>query len=135
MRHLFLVSTFLISLNSYPQGSFKGNYINKELNLRFDINLYEPSIPQPQFEEDSCYGVLSGALNGRWVILKVTELEDDKAIVRAVSDSGVEAQTLEIKAVPDAIEIRQTGSTNIRGVKNSKYTKLPKTIILNRNNR
>lgn len=129
MRQLILTISLLISTLGIAQEPFKGLYTNKELNLRLQINLYEQNIAQPQFEDEMCYGILSGALNGRWIILKIMEKDDDKAVVRAVSDSGVEAQTLEIKIADETLEIRQTGSTNIRGVKNSKYTKLPKNIV------
>ncbi len=80
-----------------------------------------------------CFGVLAGSTNGHWVILKVNDITDDKATVRAISDSGIEAQTLEIRLLKDNnIEIKQVSSTNIRGVKNSKYVKLPKPIPMNR---
>ena len=130
MKHFIFICSLLYSINSFSQDSFKGLYTNKDLNLRFNINFHEQTIPQPQFEEEMCYGVLSGALNGRWIVLKILELNENKAIVRAVSDSGVEAQTLEVKPGKNTLEVRQSGGTNIRGVKNSKYTKLPKTIIL-----
>ena len=41
------------------QNPFDGNFKNEELNLRLRINLYEPVIPQPQFEDELCFGVLS----------------------------------------------------------------------------
>ena len=115
------------------QKPFEGKFVNTEFNLRLNLNLYEANIPQPQFDDEMCFGVLAGSTNGHWVILKVNDITDDKATVRAISDSGIEAQTLEIRLLKDNnIEIKQVSSTNIRGVKNSKYVKLPKPIPMNR---
>ena len=64
--------------------------------------------------------------------MKIISIDDNKAEVRAVSDSGVEAQTLLMEAKDDNIAIKQVKDTNIRGVKNGKYTKLPKVIVFKR---
>ena len=130
MKKIFLLLQFvLLPLFVAAQSPFKGKFVNNDFNLRLNLNLYEANIPQPQFDDEMCYGVLAGSTNGHWVILKVNELDEEKATVRAISDSGIEAQTLEIKLLKDnSIEIKQVGSTNIRGVKNSKYVKLPKPI-------
>lgn len=125
---VFLLSFFMSVIVS-AQNPFDGNFKNEELNLRLRINLYEPVIPQPQFEDELCFGVLSGSLNGQWIILKVNDISDNKASVRAISNSGIEAQNLEIELNDDqSIDIKQVDSTNIRGVKNNKYIKLPKHI-------
>jgi hypothetical protein len=129
----FLISLLFLPFTIMAQNPFQGKFVNNDFNLRLNLNLYEANIPQPQFEDEMCYGVLAGATNGHWVILKVNEIDETKANVRAISDSGIEAQTLEIKLLKDNnIEIKQVGSTNIRGVKNSKYVKLPKPIPMNR---
>ena len=123
----------ILPLTATAQKPFQGKFVNSDFNLRLNLNLYESNIPQPQFDDENCYGILAGSTNGHWVILKVNELDDTKAVVRAISDSGIEAQTLEIKLVKNNnIEIKQVGSVNIRGVKNSKYVKLPKPIPMTR---
>ena len=132
MKKLLIVLMLLISLYSQAQTIFKGDFTNSELNLRLKINLYEQNITQLQFDDDFCYGYLQGSINGSWVILKVISLDDNKAEVRAVSDSGVEAQTLMLQAKDNTIEIRQIKDTNIRGIKNGKYTKLPKVMVFTR---
>ena len=78
------------------------------------------------------FGVLEGALNGHWVFLKIESLDETVAVVRAVSDSGIEAQSLELKLTEEGIEIKQVKGANIRGVKNRKYVKLPKNISFKR---
>ncbi|MBR1465892.1 MAG: hypothetical protein IJ607_05965 [Bacteroidaceae bacterium] len=129
----FFLSLILMPLIMQAQNPFQGKFINSDFNLRLNLNLYEANIPQPQFDDEMCYGILAGSTNGHWVILKVNEIDESKATVRAISDSGIEAQTLEIKLLKDnSIEIKQVGSTNIRGVKNSKYVKLPKPIPMTR---
>ena len=133
MKKIVFFSMMFFPFLLNAQNPFEGKFINSEFNLRLNLNLYEANIPQPQFEDEMCFGVLAGSTNGHWVILKVNEIADNKATVRAVSDSGIEAQTLEIKLLKDGnLEIKQIGSTNIRGVKNSKYVKLPKPIPMNR---
>lgn len=134
MKNLFFIlSLILLPVCATAQNPFQGKFVNNDFNLRLNLNLYEANIPQPQFDDEMCYGILAGSTNGHWVILKVNEIDDDKASVRAVSDSGVEAQTLEIRLLKDNnIEIKQVGGTNIRGVKNSKYVKLPKPIPMTR---
>ena len=133
MKNFFLFCLLCFPCIIKAQKPFEGKFVNTEFNLRLNLNLYEANIPQPQFEDEMCYGVLAGSTNGHWVILKVNEISDNEATVRAISDSGIEAQTLEINLLKDNnIQIKQVGSTNIRGVKNSKYVKLPKPIPLNR---
>jgi len=130
---LFLLSLFSSSLSINAQDLFKGDFHNNDLRIRLKINLYEKMpILDDEYEGDMCYGRLSGALNGSWYLLKIISIDEKKAIVRAVSDSGIEAQTLEMLVDDDSIVIRQTGETNIRGVKNSKYIKLPKKIVLSK---
>lgn len=131
MKKLLLL-LIMLPLASFAQHPFEGNYRNNDLRLRLKINLYESfPIPDDEFEGDNCYGILEGAVNGSWFFMKIISNEDNKARVRAVSDSGIEAQTLDLTydEVKKTITIRQVDSTNIRGVKNSKYVKLPKNIV------
>lgn len=132
MKVLYVTLLFFLTLTANAQSPFEGNFKNEELNIRLKINLYEANIPQLQFDDETCYGYMQGSINGSWVILKIINIDDDTAEVRAVSDSGVDAQTLLIVAKEGNIEIKQMKDTNIRGVKNGKYTKLPKVIILKR---
>lgn len=133
MRYLFVFCMMIMPFTLFGQGQFKGKFVNSDFNLRLNLNLYEADIPQPQFDDELCFGVLAGSTNGHWIILKVNEVDEKKAVVRAVSDSGVEAQTLEMRLTNDNnMEIKQVGSVNIRGVKNSKYVKLPKPIPMTR---
>mgnify|MGYP007069841735 CR=1 FL=1 len=129
-----LLLLFATSLIINAQQVFKGDFQNKDLKIRLKINLYEEMpILDDEYQGDICYGRLSGALNGSWYLMKIVNMDDNKAIVRAVSDSGIEAQTLEMTFEDNSIIVRQTGDTNIRGVKNSKYFKLPKKIVLTKN--
>ncbi len=131
MKKLLLL-LLMLPLASFAQQPFEGNFRNNDLRLRLKINLYESfPIPDDEFEGDNCYGILEGAVNGSWFFMKIISNEDNKARVRAVSDSGIEAQTLDLTFDEEkkTITIRQVDSTNIRGVKNSKYVKLPKNIV------
>ena len=132
MKKLLFVFACLTPMTLMAQPQFKGYFINNELNLRLTLDLYEQTVSQPQFDEEKCFGVLEGALNGHWVFLKIESLDETVAVVRAVSDSGIEAQSLELKLTEEGIEIKQVKGANIRGVKNRKYVKLPKNISFKR---
>lgn len=109
---------------------FKGTFISTELKIKCVLNLYKDDIPVPGLEMDKCYGYLNGNLNGVWVILKVKELSSEKALVRAVSDRGGDAQDLEIRKTDEGISFSQQDGTNIKSISGTKYTKLPKIIEL-----
>ena len=130
-----LILLMLLPLTSFAQQPFTGQYRNTDLRLRLKVNLYESfPIPDDEFEGDNCYGILEGSVNGSWFFMKILSNEGNKARVRAVSDSGIEAQTLDLifNEEKNSITIKQVDSTNIRGVKNSKYVKLPKNIVFNK---
>lgn len=113
------------------QRSFSGLFYNEEFNLSCELNLYEDDIPVPGLEIDTCYGFLKGRINGMWVILKVKELSETRAVVRAVSERGSDAQDVELTLNKDGqLEMRQTGGVSIKGVEKGKYQKLPKVLVL-----
>lgn len=134
MKHLLAVMMFFsfvcVDAQEIDSTLFKGTFISTELKFKCVLNLYKDDIPVPGLEMDECYGYLNGNLNGVWVILKVKELTNEKALVRAVSDRGGDAQDVEIRKTQDGISISQQDGTNIKGVSGTKYTKLPKTIEL-----
>ena len=82
---------------AWAQRPFEGIYSSQELSIKAHVSLYRDTIPVPGLEMDMCYGYLSGRINGTWVILKVKELDDDHALVRAASDRGADAQDLLLK--------------------------------------
>ena len=132
-RILFSILLLLSGLvAAFAQQQLEGVFVNKDLNLRLRLNLYQADIPVPGLELDSCYGHLTGSVNGMWIVLKVKELDENGALVRAASERGSDAQDLRIDLTDEGISVRQQGDTNIKGVKNRKYVKLPKTILLTR---
>lgn len=117
-------------MNVCAQGIFKGNFVNNELKVKLALDLYDNNIPVPGFELDSCYGYLQGNLNGCWIILQVKSVDTKKAIVRAVSERGGDAQDLLLTYNENGkVIVRQQKETNIKGIKGRKYVKLPKDII------
>lgn len=133
MRRLLTIITVLtlaLTCNAQETDStlFKGSFVNTELKINCLLNLYDQVIPVPGMEMDQCYGYINGSLNGMWVILKVQKMEGKKAVVRAMSERGEDAQTIEIVSTDDGLTMRQIDGANIRGVANSKYVKLPKII-------
>lgn len=134
MKHLLVVMMFFSFVCGKAQEIdstlFKGTFISTELKIKCVLNLYKDDIPVPGLEMDKCYGYLNGNLNGVWVILKVKELSSEKALVRAVSDRGGDAQDLEIRKTGEGISFSQQDGTNIKSISGTKYTKLPKIIEL-----
>ena len=122
----FIISfTALLSANAQV---FKGRYLNEDLKVKFDLNLYNDTIPVPGLDDETCYGYLQGNINGNWVVLKVISLEADKAVVRASCDNGSDSQNLELKVIDEKhLQIRQLQDANIKMIENNKYVKMPKT--------
>lgn len=108
---------------------FRGKFKNTEYNIQSHINLYDESIEVPGLELETCYGYLQGRINGCWMILKVKEIKDNTAVVRAVSERGSDAQDLKLKITEEGLEIEQTEGY-IKGIKGNKYVKLPKKLVL-----
>lgn len=134
MKHrlnLFLLS-LLVATGCWAQSPFQGTFFNKELNIHAKLHLEAKDIPVPGLELDSCYGYLQGNLNGSWVILRVKSIDEEKAVVRAVSERGADAQDLEIRSTEEGISLKQVGGSYIKGIEKRKYVKLPKPFVLKR---
>lgn len=112
------------------QRLWEGYFYNEPLNVRAQLNLYADSIAVPDLDMETCYGFLRGSLNGTWVILRVTEMKEREAVVRAVSDRGGDAQDLELTASDSTITVKLAGGPEMKGVKDGKYVKLPKMFDL-----
>ena len=125
---MVLTMVFTCKAQEVDSTLFKGSFINTELKLNCLLNLYKEVISVPGMEMDQCYGYINGSLNGMWVILKVQKIDGNKALVRAMSDRGDDAQTIEIIRTEDGLTMRQVDTANMRGVANNKYVKLPKII-------
>lgn len=149
--HLKAIFTWLVSMfavcSLHAQRPFEGFFTNAGAEMKCQLNLYESNIPIPGLELDSCYGYIDGKINGVWVILKVYEVGETKALARAISDKGADAQDIELewvgapaeeatdaaqKDVAGTLVLRQVKGTNIKGVDGRKYVKLPKDIIFER---
>lgn len=131
MKLRFFLLLFLTFgyIKASSQLNFKGNFVNEELQIRLALNLYEDNIPVPGFELDSCYGYLQGRINGVWIILQVTTVDQDEAHVRAVSERGGDAQDLLMTFDGGKIFVRQIKGACIKGVSERKYKKLPKDMV------
>lgn len=114
------------------QRTYEGYFYNSELNIRSQLNLYADSIPVPGLDMETCYGFLQGSLNGTWVILRVAEMGERRAVVRAVSDRGGDGQDLEISLSGQLLTVRLKGDMEMKGVKEGRYVKLPKSFTLER---
>ena len=128
---VFTVYMALMALSVVAQTEYKGTFYNMEYGLRMKMNLEKMDVPVPGMEDlDSCYGWIQGKLNGAWYLLKVKEKTEKKAVVRAVSERGADAQDLEIKLTPLGLEMKLIGGMYMKGVDKNKYVKLPKPLVM-----
>jgi hypothetical protein len=63
-----------------------------------------------------------------WLLLKVMEKTDKKAVVRAVSERGADAQNMEMELTETGISVKLINGTYLKGVGKNKYVKLPKPM-------
>lgn len=131
-RLAFLFIMMIGVVAAVSAQDFKGHFINDELKINLDINLYNDSIQVPGLSDEFCYGYLRGNTNGMWVILKVISLNKDKALVRAACDNGSDAQNLEITTADGKLQIKQVDGSLIKGLSGKKYVKLPKTFTVHK---
>ncbi len=120
----------VLSMCASAQTEFTGLYSCKELNASLTLNLVEKNIALKDLDFDETYGYMKGNLNGTWVVLKVKKADSKKALVRMVSDIGVDAQDVEFSLTKEGdLIMRLQGEQNIKMVADRKYVKLPKEVI------
>ena len=133
MKHLLFAFVLMsVSVSACFAQKYKGHFINEELKFKMELNLYNDSILVPGMDYEHCYGYMQGNLNSTWVFLKIISLEDEKAVVRAVSDNGGDAQSVEIKVSDEKLTFRQIDEANIKTISGKKYVKLPKIVEMHR---
>ena len=133
-RIFFAIFMAQVAMSSWAQEQFAGMWQCEALKATMVLNLAEKNITLKDFEGEDTYGYVKGELNGTWVILKVKELNGNKALVRMVSDIGYDAQDVELKLTKEgALELKLIGDQNIKTVENRKYVKLPKVSVFKKN--
>ena len=135
MKKVFLSWVLaLVAASGWAQEQFTGIWQCEELKASIVINLVEKKIPLKDFEGEDTYGYVKGELNGTWVILKVKEVKDNKAVVRMVSDIGYDAQDVEFRLTDGTtMEMRLVGDQVMKTTENGKYVKMPKVVVLKKN--
>lgn len=120
----------LVAASGWAQEQFTGIWQCEELKASIVINLMEKKIPLKDFEGEDTYGYVRGDLNGMWVILKVKEVKDKKAVVRMVSDIGYDAQDVEFRLTDEnTLEMRLVGDQVMKTTSDGKYVKMPKVVV------
>ena len=124
----------LLAITGWAQEQFTGMWQCEALKATLVINLVEKKIPLKDFEGEDTYGYVKGELNGTWVILKVKEVKDSKALVRMVSDIGYDAQDVEFRLTDEqTMEMRLVGDQVMKTTENGKYVKMPKVVVFKKN--
>ena len=131
MKKLFMIGMLaLVAVSGWAQEQFQGMFQCETLKASMVINLAEKKIPLKDFDGEDTYGYVKGELNGTWVILKVKEVKDKKAVVRMVSDIGYDAQDVELKLTEEGdIELRLMGDQVMKTTEKGKYVKMPKVSV------
>ena len=120
----------LVTMSGWAQEQFQGMWQCEALKATMVMNLLEKKIPLKDFEGEDTYGYVKGELNGTWVILKVKEVKEKKAVVRMVSDIGYDAQDVELKLTEEGdIELRLLGEQVMKTTEKGKYVKMPKVSV------
>lgn len=132
MRVFILIACMALCGRTWADEPFRGLFTCERFSVCCQLNLYAADIPVPGLEEEMCFGYLKGRLNGTWVILRVKELSEEEALVRAVNDKGSEAQDLRLTLTSTGVELRQVDGSSMKGVEGKKYVKLPKPLVLER---
>lgn len=118
------------AVTMWAQEQFAGMYQCKELNATLVLNLAEKNIALKDLDFDETYGYLRGELNGTWVVLKVKKVDGNKALVRMVSDMGIDAQDVELKLTDSGdLELKLVGEQNMKTIQERKYVKMPKVSV------
>ena len=124
----------LVAVSGWAQEQFQGMFQCEALKAAMVINLAEKKIPLKDFDGEDTYGYVKGELNGTWVILKVKEVKDNKAVVRMVSDIGYDAQDVELRLTEAGdIELRLVGDQVMKMTEKGKYVKMPKVSVFKKN--
>lgn len=135
MKKVFM--TWMLALmaeTGWAQEQFMGMWQCEALKATLVINLVEKKIPLKDFEGEDTYGYVKGDLNGTWVILKVKEVKENKALVRMVSDIGYDAQDVELRLTDEkTLEMRLVGDQVMKTTENGKYVKMPKVSVFKNN--
>lgn len=133
IRLVAIMSLLATTLCVSAQRPFQGVFSNEQFNIKSEVNLYECDIPIPGFEIDSCYAYIQGRINEQWMVIRVNELTETKAVVRAVSERGGDVQDIELKLTKDGdLELRQIGRSYIKCIGDGKYVSMPKPLLLKR---
>ena len=121
------VAMTFVSLSSKAQEAFKGVYRCDTLAATLTIDLTAPTISLPDLDFDETYGYMKGQLNGTWVILKLKKTVKKKALVRMISDIGIDAQDVELSLTDEGnLQLRLVGEQNMKAISQRKYVKMPK---------
>ena len=124
---MMTVAMTFVSLTSKAQEAFKGVYRCDTLAATLTIDLTAPTISLPDLDFDETYGYMKGQLNGTWVILKVKKTDKKKALVRMISDIGIDAQDVELSLTDEGnLQLRLVGEQNMKAISQRKYVKMPK---------
>lgn len=129
-RFLMTLGVALVTMSGWAQEQFQGMWQCEALKATMVMNLLEKKIPLKDFDGEDTYGYVKGELNGTWVILKVKEVKEKKAVVRMVSDIGYDAQDVELKLTEEGdIELRLLGEQVMKTTERGKYVKMPKVSV------
>lgn len=133
-----IIAGMLLScgITGFAQEEFKCYIENKEYSVFMQLNLYEETVKIPGQEIfGETYGYLKKTTDPRvWMItgVKINEKER-KATLEIVNDYGSEDLTAELLILDDgSYQLRQLEGSTIKVAGKSKWIKLPKILLFNK---
>lgn len=135
---LFFASIGLKSMSGEPMDSaawLKGNFENKELNIKLALNLYEADIEVPGLGFlGPTNGYMSGSgIYGVWIVVGHQIIEKGKATLRLSVDTGADSQSVELRQVSDSIvSYRAIGTNYVKKARGRKLVKTMSEFLLHR---
>lgn len=133
---LMCLAAFNLTVAAQIQRPFKGNFYNRENDIRLCIDLYDTTVVAPAY---AFLGKMNGYMTGRlydaWFITSC-KIKDGQALVEFSNDIGADSQ--EVVFTPDSagnLLYEARGTNVIRRAERGKWVKLPTKMTFIRNGR
>lgn len=117
------------AINDTTRAAFYSDAEKVRINL--DMGQESLEVPGMSFL-GPVHAYMAGNIYGVWMLTK-GECKNGTAILRFTNDIGSDAQTVELKPLPDGTyEYRAVGGNAVRRVKGRRLVKIPEVMIMRR---
>lgn len=135
MKKRFLILTILMACMSVVTNAqnLKGKYYNEEYQIYLFLDVDNAKVKVPG---DDIYGEIPGYLSSKrdsrlWLVIEGERVNENKAEITVINDYGSEDFTATLTEDSEGnITMKHLDGSTYKIVVNSKYVKIPKTLIL-----